>query len=256
MSLKITLTEILYPPSSRIPWTRENQVKLSHQCLTEWKDESDVPFRWYYEWRCNVEAKKNDKRHMGLGNVDTCVNGLLKFAGRREERCKHELIEDPAPGSQNPIGSSHSTVRGAVSASEKGLIFDDSRSGSHEIFEISRPRTPLTFLAVANYLTEHPRLLTVHTFFTFAQVWESYGCTCHKSTFWVRRLGKGLTLVENLVPFRSGEQVRLGGRSWSGVSWFLPVGRWALLAAVTTCPWPRPWIPIAPRRTAFEVDLL
>lgn len=36
-----------------------------------------------------------------------CVNGPLKFAGRREERCKHELIEDPASGSQNPTESSH-----------------------------------------------------------------------------------------------------------------------------------------------------
>lgn len=73
-----------------------------------------------------------------------CVNGPLKFAGRREERCKHELIEDPVPGSQNPPAGSFVVATSAVSASEKGLIFDDHRPGCHEIPEMCRARA--TFL--------------------------------------------------------------------------------------------------------------
>lgn len=50
---------------------RKPSQAIASICLTEWKDESDVPFHWYYEWRRNVEAKRNDKHHVALGNVDT-----------------------------------------------------------------------------------------------------------------------------------------------------------------------------------------
>lgn len=38
--------------------------------------------------------------------------------------------------------------------------------------------------------------------------------------------------MENLVPFRSGEQVRLGGETAKSLDFYL-LGRWALPAAIT-----------------------
>lgn len=99
-----------------------------------------------------VGQKGQEKRNEEEGDASrdvrkrrwACVNGPLKFAGRREERCKHELIEDPVPGSQNPPAGSFVVATSAVSASEKGLIFDDHRPGCHEIPEMCRARA--TFL--------------------------------------------------------------------------------------------------------------
>lgn len=110
-----------------------------------------------------------------------CVNDPLKFAGRREERCKHELIEDPVPGSQNPPAGSFVVATSAVSASEKGLIFDDHRPGCHEIPEMCRARATFLVPLIPPRLS---RSLSVS--FTFVR--ESHRRTCRradKSTFFL-----------------------------------------------------------------------
>lgn len=135
-------------------------------CLTEWKDESDVPFLY--------DTTNEDATWKQRGTTSVtwlrkrrypCVNGPLKFAGRREERCKHELIEDSASGSQNPTGSSprHGPWRG-FRIRERVNFRRLSTRLSWDLRDIVDHWASLTFL---NYLTEHPRLLTVHYLFHF-----------------------------------------------------------------------------------------
>ncbi|KAG7203261.1 hypothetical protein KM043_010359 [Ampulex compressa] len=122
-----------------------------------------------------------------LKAVDTgwYVNGPLKFATRREERCKHELIEDPPAGWQKARGSlpsRDSKVRAYVP--EKGLISSELRPGMHERSRIvdlgHRPRPSRPTTRPPATLAEEKNGKLVLRLVGVLNLWELCARSCYK----------------------------------------------------------------------------